>query len=392
LGDCRFIELNSDKILKLYISIRDSGKSRATVHKAHTLFCLLADLFCELRPDAENAPRKVNFGKFFPKRAPKREINFLTPEELEKIYKVAVRSPQRLLLPLIRFLANTGMRRSEALNLKWTDIDRENGFFHVRMSKTGRARIIPIEPEAAEAIRYLEGRGEYVFTYPNGSRPDVASFRRPLVRAAKKAGIQKRIDLHTLRHSYGSNKIRAGWGLKKVSMLLGHSDISMTANIYTHLLDGDLRLPDHQARVFDKADRSIDSEEAQQRREISAQVLATILENAFKDKAFGNEALQSIENEMERILRSLPGMASDGLKRTGTASDGTRQPEIPGEHENGQFAPQVLRKDSSSENVKQGKELGSSDFLRLFGMLGQELNGRGNWIRTSDLFVPNEAR
>src|SRR3954447_22379103 len=83
-----------------------------------------------------------------------------------------------------------------------------------------------------------------VFTDASGKQYHPDSFLRPPQRAARRAGIKKRIDIHTLRHSYGSNKIRMGWGLKKVSLLLGHADIQTTSAIYTHLLDSDLRVQD----------------------------------------------------------------------------------------------------------------------------------------------------
>ncbi|MGK5085981.1 site-specific integrase [Bdellovibrionota bacterium FG-2] len=149
-----------------------------------------------------------------------------------------------LLFSFVRFLANTCLRRSEALRLKWTDIDRSAGFIHVRESKNGKPRTIPMENAAWDSIKDFNRKVEYVFKGQKGFCQHKDSFLRPLKRAAKRAAIDKRIGIHTLRHSYGSNKIRAGWGLKKVSMILGHSDISMTSNIYTHLLDGDLKVQD----------------------------------------------------------------------------------------------------------------------------------------------------
>jgi integrase len=245
LGHLVFLELDANRIMKFYVGMRDQGLGRPTIHKTHTLLCCLGDVYQELSPDAENPARRIKtFSKVFPKKAPKREINFLTPEELAALFQRAVGSHQKLLLPLIQFLAATGLRRSEALNLQWTDVDAGAGFIHVRQSKNGKARTIPLEQEAWNAIHELRGNGPYVFTYETGERPHEDSFLKPLRRAARLAGIHKRIDLHTFRHSYGSNKVRAGWGLKKVSLLLGHSDISITAGIYTHLLDADLRVQD----------------------------------------------------------------------------------------------------------------------------------------------------
>lgn len=149
-----------------------------------------------------------------------------------------------LAYPFVKLLAASGLRRSEALNLKWSDIDNKLGFIHVRKSKNGKSRTIPLEPDALDALSHLNLRTEYLFTQANGNRPNRHALIKPFQRAARRIGIAKRVDLHCLRHSWGSNKIRAGWGLKKVSMILGHSDISLTAAIYTHLLDGDLKVRD----------------------------------------------------------------------------------------------------------------------------------------------------
>jgi integrase len=92
--------------------------------------------------------------------------------------------------------------------------------------------------------RLLDLRCEFEFSYADGSRPHCDSFLPSVKAAAKRCGILKRIDIHTLRHSYGSNKIRRGWGVKKVSKLLGHAKFEITAQIYTHLLDGDLKVRD----------------------------------------------------------------------------------------------------------------------------------------------------
>ena len=245
LGSVAFSELTRDRILKFYIQMRDQGAGPWTIIKVHTAMCLLGDLHEELAPGTENIARKIKgLGRMFPKGSPKRDINFLTPDELEKIILACTGAKNRLLRPLVDFLANTGLRRSEALNLKWTDIDLSAGFIQIRQSKNGKPRTIPLEAQAFDAIKDLQKKSGFVFLYRDGTRPHEDSFLKPLRRAGKRVGIEKRIDLHTLRHSYGSNKIRMGWGLKKVSMLLGHSDISITSNVYTHLLDGDLRVRD----------------------------------------------------------------------------------------------------------------------------------------------------
>ncbi len=246
LGGYRFSELTKEKLYAFYLELKNKqGVCNSSIQKYHLKICFLGDVFVERHPDKINIPRQLkDFKKRFPREAPRREINFLTPEEIEKVLSELRKTTSDLAYPFTKLLVHTGMRRNEARNLKWTDIDYESGFIHIRKSKNGKSRSIPIEPGAKEAIEMMPRKSEYIFIHKDGDRPDKHSLRRPFQRAAKRIGIDKRVDLHTLRHSYGSNKIRAGWGLKKVSMLLGHSDISLTARVYTHLLDGDLKVQD----------------------------------------------------------------------------------------------------------------------------------------------------
>ena len=401
LGDRAFAELTKDEIIKFYLSMREEGVGRPTIHKTHTLLGLLGDLYVELSPDSENTVRKIrDFGKYFPKRAPEREINFLTPEELEILFEGARRSRSRLLRPLIRFLAHTGLRRSEALNFLWTDIDESSGFIHVRKSKNGDSRKVPIEPGALEAIAELDRRHPHIFTNQDGSRPHEDIFIKPLRTVAKRVGITKRIDLHTFRHSYGSNKIRMGWGLKKVSLLLGHRDISVTSEIYTHLLDGDLKVSDD----F-RFDREKPAENSEARDLAAAKIIADALVSALKDgnKGEAAEALKRVEDKLQAIIASagaVDGKTERGgdLPRTGEMS---RESEVTSEK--GLRATPLLR---GGFECVMGSEMNGMDAEIFQPESGEKPNkkgdlaeagspenfGRGDWIRTSDLFVPNEAR
>ncbi|OFZ06118.1 MAG: hypothetical protein A2070_03300 [Bdellovibrionales bacterium GWC1_52_8] len=282
LGASGFDELSRDKLYKFYLSMREKGLGRASIHKTHTLLCLIGDLYIEICNEGENPVRRLrDFTKFFPKNAPQREINFLIPEEVTALLKaLETETENPLVLPLIQFLAGTGLRRGEALALKWTDIDYKSGFLAVRKSKTGQARNIPLEETALNALKQVKSKHTYVFTYADGTRPHQDSFLKPLQKAARHVGIDKRIDLHTLRHSYGSNKIRSGWGLKKVSMLLGHSEITTTAKVYTHLLDGDLCVRDDFR--FDNGAKCANSSELSAADEFVSQVISAAMGKALE--------------------------------------------------------------------------------------------------------------
>jgi integrase len=246
LGKKKLSELTEEVLYDFYFGLKNSGSlSNNTIRQYHIILCQVGDTYVDRYPGVRNPFRQLQrFSKRFKKQAPKRDINFLTPEELERMVAAASQGRSPRLLPFLKFQAGTGMRRSETLRLKWTDVDWASGFIHVRQSKNGKPRMIPIEPEVAKVLKSMPRVSDFVFVQPNGSPMDPGSFLDPLKAAAKRAGIEKRIDVHTLRHSYGSNKLRAGWGLKKVSVLLGHSDIAITAGVYSHLLDGDLKVRD----------------------------------------------------------------------------------------------------------------------------------------------------
>jgi integrase len=255
-----FSDLRREEIFGFYIDLKkERSLSNKTLRHYHHLLCVLGDHYAEIVPAAENPLRKIkDFTKRFPLQPPTRDIGFLLPEEIDRLLKELKRSPSPLIYPFVKFLAHSGLRRSEALNLKWTDIDRAEGFIYVRKSKTNRSRTVPLENEAWEAIEVLKGNSDFVFATIDGVRYYVDSFLKPLKRAAKRAGITKRVDIHMFRHSFGSNKIRMGWGIKKVSLLLGHADISTTSRIYTHYLDGDMKVRDD--FVFDKRSNQVNLE------------------------------------------------------------------------------------------------------------------------------------
>lgn len=254
-GKLHISKLTSEHFFRFYQERLAENLSKNTVRRNHYVLCAFFGAYCSAHKSVRNPMVELpKLKEFAPKQAPSRAINFLTTEELAQLFRHTENSRSELMHSSVRFLAYTGMRRSEALELRWADVDVAQGFFHVRDSKTeGSTRSIPIEEEAWKAIEPLRGNGDFVFSYPSGERPFRDSFLKPLKLAVRKAGFTKRIDLHTLRHSYGSNKLRSGWGLKKVSLLLGHSDIHITARIYAHMLDGDLKVADQSTALKQEA-------------------------------------------------------------------------------------------------------------------------------------------
>lgn len=153
---------------------------------------------------------------------------------------------------LVLLLYATGLRVSELLGLTFHSIDTEQGYLRVR-GKGEKERIVPFAPAAGEALlRYLEGAREKLV----GGKPEAESdllfvnygggaltrqgFWKLLRELALRAGIQRPISPHALRHAFATHLLEAGMNLRSLQALLGHSDLS-TTQIYTHVSPARLR-------------------------------------------------------------------------------------------------------------------------------------------------------
>jgi integrase/recombinase XerD len=145
---------------------------------------------------------------------------------------------------MFEFLYGAGLRVSELVGLKLTDIYFENGFIKV-IGKGDKERLVPAGRDAFTYLKlYLEhirpqvpvkkSAVNYVFLNRRGSplsRVMVFIICKDL---AQKAGIQKTISPHTFRHSFATHLIEGGADLRAVQEMLGHESI-LTTEIYTHL-------------------------------------------------------------------------------------------------------------------------------------------------------------
>jgi integrase len=139
---------------------------------------------------------------------------------------------------IVAMALNTGMRRGELFDLKWFDVDLSRRVVHVRQSKSGRPRMIPLNTAALELLGGLPKASEYVFPSPkNGGR--VNDVGRQFERAVNRAGLVD-FHFHDLRHTAATRMADSGVDPFTLAAILGHSDIRMTAR-YTHATDKAMR-------------------------------------------------------------------------------------------------------------------------------------------------------
>ena len=150
---------------------------------------------------------------------------------------------------MLELLYASGVRVGELVSLDLEDIDLEQSFVRC-FGKGSKERMIPIHQQAEAALRtYLvEGRprlakngvGQALFLSQSGKRLSRQGFWLILKGLAGRAGIQRKVTPHTLRHSFATHLLRGGAPLRHVQELLGHASIT-TTQVYTHLTSEHVR-------------------------------------------------------------------------------------------------------------------------------------------------------
>jgi site-specific recombinase XerD len=145
-------------------------------------------------------------------------------------------------LALFSTVYATGLRISEVCRLQTRDIDAARGVIHVRGGKGGKDRLVMLSPRLLTELRaYWKAQrpqAPYLFTTDAGhpARADIA--RKSLRKAAARAGVQKRVTPHVLRHCFATHLLERGTAdLRTIQALLGHSSIKSTTR-YTRVAAG----------------------------------------------------------------------------------------------------------------------------------------------------------
>ena len=184
--------------------------------------------------------KRHQFREFLPYPKDHRRLpTVLSPEEVSRLINAAGTLFRRTLLMT---LYGTGMRRSELAHLKVGDIDSQRMIIRVVAGKGGKDRDLPLSPTLLETLReYWRWRKPKLYMFPTRTRglpiEEPISDKTVWIacsEAARRAGINKRVTPHTLRHSWATHLLEAGTDLRTIQVLLGHGDLETTAQ-YLHL-------------------------------------------------------------------------------------------------------------------------------------------------------------
>lgn len=197
------------------------------------------------------APEMIELGK-----QKEREIKFLLPEELKRIFDSVDTSEEPGLRDraILEVLFSTGLRVSELTSLNKEDINIERGEFSV-LGKGRKVRVVFLSDNAKKRLsEYLEKRSDPyspLFIRYSGPKPEegltpekmrlsVRSVERLVDKYRKQAGIVKHFSPHALRHSFATDLLQHGADLRSVQEMLGHKNVA-TTQVYTHVTNPRLR-------------------------------------------------------------------------------------------------------------------------------------------------------
>jgi integrase/recombinase XerD len=227
--------------LLAYLAHRVAGRVKATT-TSRQLSSLKRFYQHALRQGKISADPSINIdAPKLPRGLPKS----LTEEDVEKLLaapnvEAALGLRDRTMLET---LYASGLRVSELVTLRISQVSQDMGIVRV-MGKGAKERLVPLGEEALDWIkRYLKesrpqilGRraADAIFVTNRGEAMSRQAFWHLLKRHAARAGLNKPISPHTLRHAFATHLLNHGADLRVVQLLLGHSDIS-TTQIYTHV-------------------------------------------------------------------------------------------------------------------------------------------------------------
>lgn len=224
--------------------LQSKGKAPTTVSRAiastRAFYRYLCEKnFCPFNP-AENV-HAVKTVKKLPQILTGAEVKLLLSQPAEGDLK-GIRD--RAMLEL---LYATGIRVTELISLNISDINTEAGYIVCNMHT--KERIIPLYPRAVEFLRiYInevrpimtDGEPEALFVNTNGSRLTRQGFWKIIKTYQRKAGIEKDITPHTLRHSFAAHLLENGADIKSLQEMLGHADISST-QVYKNVIKNKIK-------------------------------------------------------------------------------------------------------------------------------------------------------
>ena len=180
--------------------------------------------------------KRINLKHLYPQRKEHKLPNYLTFDEVKKLIEVTQNLKHK---SIIMLLYSGGLRLSEVINLKITDIDSNSMTITIRQAKGKKDRQVMLSEHFLIYLRqyYIKYKPSYyLFEGQNSLQYSGRSIQQIVKESATKSGINKIVSPHVLRHSFATHLLEAGTDIRYIQELLGHNHLK-TTQIYTHISD-----------------------------------------------------------------------------------------------------------------------------------------------------------
>jgi len=173
-------------------------------------------------------------------KRPKKEHKIpivLTKKEIMNLFDSTNNIKSRL---IVQLLYSSGLRVSEIVNLKIQDLDLDENIGWVRKGKGKKDRMFIFSKKLSKKLqKFINKHLGWDYLFSKDSPLTTRNIQKIVQKATKKAGINKSVHPHTLRHSFATHLLESGVDIRKIQVLLGHASLSTTM-LYTHLSSSEL--------------------------------------------------------------------------------------------------------------------------------------------------------
>ena len=226
------LNLDENDVRVYILSLVKKGKSNSYLNQSVNAIKFYYEVVMEM-PNRFYSIERPRTEQKLPTVLSKQEVGRI----ISKIYNLKHRC-------IVRLLYSSGVRISELLELKMSDIESERMMIKIRGGKGNKDRYTILSESILPELRkyYLTYRPkEFLFEGAKGGRYTATSVQTIIKRATSKAQITKKVTPHTMRHSFATHLLEAGTDLRYIQTVLGHSS-SKTTEIYTHVATTNLEM------------------------------------------------------------------------------------------------------------------------------------------------------
>ncbi len=220
-------------------------------YEANRILALLSKMFELARQWGFIEEHAPNPAQRIDKFKEEKRDRWLNREELPRLARAIDRDPNVYVRAAMWMYLLTGLRRSELLQLQWSDIDFDRKEIKLLDTKAGRPHYVPLSTEAIELIKTIPRLDDNPFIFPGARKgKPLVNISKPWLRIRKEAKVQD-VRLHDLRRTVGSWLAQSGKSLHLIGRVLGHSNAT-TTQIYARFAQDHVReaLEDHGKQIM----------------------------------------------------------------------------------------------------------------------------------------------